>query len=225
MMRNAFQLALIILILHQLVHVSTAFATCMPATSRQCWISSTPTLAARKNSDDTVPDVVTKVSWYAVEAFGNLFKKSDSNNAAAMVVSIDLPPKSIQETQERIRIDNERYYFLSGTIDKLIYSDDCTFADPFVSFKGRDRFVQNLSNLGSFITKYSVKPLEYRIASDENAVITKFMVKLQLNLPWKPVLAWPWGVRCEIDPETNLIVLHEESVRTCAYVLRDRLII
>ena len=225
MMRNAFQLALIILILHQLVHVSTAFATCMPATSRQFWISSTPTLSARKNSDDTVPDAVTKASWYAVEAFGNLFKKSDRNNAAAMVVSIDLPPKSIQETQERIRIDNERYYFLSGTIDKLIYSDDCAFADPFVSFKGRDRFVQNLSNLGSFITKYSVKPLEYRIASDENAVITEFMVKLQLNLPWKPVLAWPWGVRCEIDPETNLIVLHEESVRTCAYVLRDRLII
>jgi len=24
-------------------------------------------------------------------------------------------------------------------------------------------------------------------------------------------LAWPWGVRCEIDPETNLVVLHKES--------------
>lgn len=63
---------------------------------------------------------------------------------------------------------------------------------------------------GSFITKYSAKPLSYQ-ELDDKTVQTKFMVKLQLNLPWKPVLAWPWGVRCEIDPETNLIVLHEES--------------
>ncbi|MEL7342754.1 MAG: hypothetical protein AAGM67_19875, partial [Bacteroidota bacterium] len=26
-------------------------------------------------------------------------------------------------------------------------------------------------------------------------VTTKQMVKLQLNLPWRPVLAWPWGVK------------------------------
>jgi hypothetical protein len=25
------------------------------------------------------------------------------------------------------------------------------------------------------------------------------MVKLELNLPWKPVLAWPWGVGYEIS--------------------------
>lgn len=74
---------------------------------------------------------------------------------------------------------------------------------------GRERFVENLQNLGSFITAYSAKPLSYQ--EEENAVETKFMVKLELNLPWKPVLAWPWGVRCEIDPTTNLIFLHKES--------------
>lgn len=99
--------------------------------------------------------------------------------------------------------------FLSGTVDELIYSESCVFADPFVSFSGRDRFVKNLANLGSFITDYSAKPLNY--SENDNVVVTKFMVKLQLNLPWKPVLAWPWGVRCDIDPETYLIVLHQES--------------
>lgn len=101
-------------------------------------------------------------------------------------------------------------YFLSGLIDELAYAEDCTFSDPFVSFQGRDRFVTNLQNLGSFITKYSVKPLSYDVK--DLAVTTKFMVKLQLNLPWKPVLAWAWGVRCEIDPTTFLITRHEESV-------------
>ncbi len=37
------------------------------------------------------------------------------------------------------------------------------------------------------------------------------MVKLQLNLPWKPILAWPWGVKYSIDKDTYLVTTHEES--------------
>jgi hypothetical protein len=37
------------------------------------------------------------------------------------------------------------------------------------------------------------------------------MVKLELNLPWKPVLAWPWGVKYDIDPESFLVISHVES--------------
>ena len=37
------------------------------------------------------------------------------------------------------------------------------------------------------------------------------MVKLELNLPWKPILAWPWGVKYIINTNTYLIIKHEES--------------
>jgi len=37
------------------------------------------------------------------------------------------------------------------------------------------------------------------------------MVKLELNLPWKPILAWPWGVTYDIDEETYLVTNHAES--------------
>ena len=37
------------------------------------------------------------------------------------------------------------------------------------------------------------------------------MVKLELGLPWKPVLAWPWGVEYDIDVETFLITNHKET--------------
>lgn len=172
-----------------------------------------------EDGDDsqTTTDPVTRASWYAVEVFGKVFgnKGSESTTAEdgaapAGGYSTEDPPQSVRETMARIKEDNEREYFLSGKIDKLIYDEQCEFSDPFVSFKGRDRFVENLENLGSFITEYSAKPLSYEELGD-NAVQTKFMVKLRLNLPWKPVLAWPWGVKCEIDPETCLIVLHEES--------------
>jgi hypothetical protein len=178
-------------------------------------------LNAKDTEEETgVGDVnaVTKASWFAVEAFGKVFGSKDAaaqqkeKDTAGSSYSVDAPPQSLNETMARIQEDNKREYFLSGTVDKLIYDENCEFADPFVSFKGRDRFVDNLANLGSFITKYSAKPLDYAVDENGLAVTTKFMVKLELGrLPWQPVLAWPWGVRCEIDPKTFLIVLHKES--------------
>lgn len=161
----------------------------------------------KENDEDQRLDPITKASWYAVEVFGKVF--ASKRQASETQPWTKQPPSSLTDTLQRIQVDNERAYFLSGEVDELIYDPDCMFADPFVSFTGRKRFVENLANLGSFITNYSAKPLRYEVAG--YVVDTKFMVKLELNLPWKPVLAWPWGVRCEINPENNLIVLHKES--------------
>mmetsp|Transcript_23787 Transcript_23787/g.56255 ORF Transcript_23787/g.56255 Transcript_23787/m.56255 type:complete len:250 (-) Transcript_23787:86-835(-) len=171
---------------------------------------------SRNDSDDSIGtkedmNIVTKSSWYAVEWFGNAFGKKESSETVEPKSS---SPKSLDETIKRINEDNDRYYFLSGEIDSLIYDADCVFADPFVSFSGRDRFVQNLQNLGSFITKYDARVLKYSPVTYEGStpiIETKIMVKLELNLPWKPVLAWPWGVKYVIDPDTYLIKKHEES--------------
>jgi len=100
---------------------------------------------------------------------------------------------------------------LSGEVDRYIYDEECTFADPFVAFDGRDRFIDNLANLGSFITDYDARMIKYDVEKDGMEIVTKVMVKLELNLPWKPVLAWPWGVLYAIDPETFLVTDHIES--------------
>lgn len=160
-------------------------------------------------------DILTKSSWYAVEWFGKAFGTAKDEDAS--VSGTTDAPKSLEETLRRIQEDNDRSYFLSGNMDVAIYDPDCVFADPFVSFSGRDRFVENLQNLGSFITKYDAKVLPNKrqtgsgAASDDNVVLTRLMVKLELNLPWKPVLAWPWGVTYTIDPESFLITEHVES--------------
>lgn len=170
-----------------------------------------PIVRRLAKEDDDQADSLAKASWYAVEAFGRVFgaaRKGQTEEATAPYSTSD-PPSSMQETLARLQADNGRAYFLSGEVDELIYDPECEFADPFVSFRGRRRFVDNLANLGSFITDYSAKPLDY--STEDNAVTTKFMVKLRLNLPWQPVLAWPWGVRCEVDPATNLVARHVES--------------
>lgn len=163
-------------------------------------------LHATKSEKEMNPLV--KSSWYAVEAFGKMFGKAETKNKD---LDSSKPPSSLKETLRRIELDNERFYFLSGQVDKLIYAENCVFSDPFVSFAGRDRFVDNLKNLGSFITKYDAKVLTYDVNQTDLSVDMKVMVKLELNLPWKPILAWPWGVLYEIDAETFLIKSHRES--------------
>lgn len=173
-----------------------------------------PLFAQKKDKEDTV-DPVTKASWYAVEAFGKIFgqqtDKSSQSNKSSSSINLELPPSSLAEAVRRIELDNERSYFLSGEVDVFAYDPKCVFSDPFVAFEGRDRFVENLANLGSFITAYEARMLNYEVDDEAPSVQTKVMVKLQLNLPWKPILAWPWGVTYIIDPETYLIKEHKES--------------
>jgi len=57
--------------------------------------------------------------------------------------------------------------------------------------------------------------LKYEVEKEEKGlpveVKTKLMVKLELNLPWRPILAWPWGVTYTLDSDTFLITKHVES--------------
>jgi len=169
------------------------------------------------NSNDTIENTspLAKASWYAVEAFGKIFAPESTNDEkdtkSGLKIDTTKTPSSLRETLERIKLDNDRYYFLSGQVDSLSYDDNCIFADPFVSFSGTQRFVDNLQNLGSFITNYDVKLLKYDVTGDQLTVQTKLMVKLELNLPWKPILAWPWGVEYKIDETTYKITSHIES--------------
>jgi hypothetical protein len=113
------------------------------------------------NDNNNNIDALTQTSWYAVEWFGKLFGRSSSSTTTNSMTTFSGPPSSIQETLQRIQLDNDRAYFLSGEVDQELYAPNCVFSDPFVSFEGRDRFVTNLANLGSFITKYDAKVLKY----------------------------------------------------------------
>ena len=195
-----------------LVSICTSFS---PSTSIiRSAVSSSLSLKSKQDDDDEVSkNPLELAAWYGVEAFGKIFSSNKSSGTNNNNGSIDMtvPPSSLDQTLQRLKMDSERSYFLSGEVDRLIYQEDCTFADPFVSFNGRDRFIDNLANLGSFITNYNAKVLNYSVDNDGTEVNTKFMVKLELGLPWKPVLAWPWGVQYIIDPDTYLVTEHIES--------------
>lgn len=72
-----------------------------------------------------------------------------------MVVSphrVPLVQMDRKEVLEAIRRDYEvNNYFVSGQGDMASYEPDCEFSDPFVSFRGVERFKSNVSNLGAYL--------------------------------------------------------------------------
>ena len=175
-------------------------------------------------SENEKPDVDggTKAVWFATELFGKV--AAAVKGPPPPPTPVTPPPRDLDDAIARLASDYEgtpadpRPYFLTGEMDVGLYDEDCEFADPFVSFNGRQRFVDNLQNLaGGFITESSTKTLETSLQPGDvsrgvpPAYTTKLMVKLRLGLPWSPVLAWPWGVTHEFDPQTGLIVRHVES--------------
>ena len=50
-----------------------------------------------------------------------------------------------------IKDDYAADYFISGKGEMAAYDPQCLFADPFVSFRGVERFKKNVSNLGGLM--------------------------------------------------------------------------
>ncbi len=202
-----------------LLHPSSALR--LPVTGRR---ASSVRMAGRSDSEESGADIASKGVWFATELFGRAASALRGEGSIEGPSARQAPPASLDEAFTRLEgdfagtADDPRPYFLTGKLDDGLYADDCEFSDPFVSFRGRQRFVDNLSNLaGGFIVDSSTRTLEV-IAERGDAArgvppsyYTKLLVKLQLGLPWKPVLAWPWGVKHVFDESSGLVVRHIES--------------
>jgi len=155
----------------------------------------------KQDSDEAQPKagagLGSRLVWSAAEAFGNLaalIRPSDASVEVAESAEKDLAravPVSTEDALTRLRVDYEREYFVTGNMDEDLYLEDCLFADDFASFRGLSRFKANLENLGSFIVDYDLNLLALEVQSEDPLIVqSRVLVKLQLGLPWKPVLAW-----------------------------------
>ena len=172
-------------------------------------------------ANDEDASLTSKGVWFATELFGkaSALLRADAPGVDPPVSEGAAAPASLEEAVRRLATDyhgtaaDPRPYFLTGIMDSELYDTQCEFADPFVSFEGRERFEANLRNLaGGFIIGSQCRVLD--ASTDLNAnppsYTTRLLVKLQLGLPWRPVLAWVWGVEHVFDPESHLVVKHIE---------------
>ena len=195
--------------------LSTQLVTCLSLalhlpfflSARGKSIAATTKVQMLTNRNQTPPPTnANKAVWYATELFGKAAAVWGETQQTPQTDAPETPPpNSLDEAILRLKRDyhgtenDPRPYFLTGTMDESLYDAMCEFSDPFTSFKGRDRFVSNLRNLaGGFICDAEVRQLGDAVLDSqqhsEPTYTTRLLVKLQLALPWKPVLAWVWCV-------------------------------
>jgi hypothetical protein len=158
-------------------------------------------------------DFAKKAAWTAAEIAGNAVASVSKIPPAKSSTSLAVPPATFAAATSCLRDDYDSSYFLSGKLSNpTLYTPDCTFADPFASFEGRDRFVSNLSNLSLFVKEYKTKVIDFSVDEDTNIVFVNVLVKLVLNLPWRPRLSWVWGVEHKLTASSPFqVTSHTES--------------
>ncbi|ABO96035.1 predicted protein, partial [Ostreococcus lucimarinus CCE9901] len=87
------------------------------------------------------------------------------------------------------------------------YAGDCEFADPFVSFRGLDRFRANVANLGGMMREVDLQIKSFE--ETEDGVQTEWRFSCVLDLPWRPMLAASGGTTHVLNDE-NRVVRHYE---------------
>ena len=90
------------------------------------------------------------------------------------------------------------------------YDSQCEFADPFVSFRGLDRFRANVSNLGAFMEDVRLKT-EFSDGPDDNSITAYWRFRCVLGLPWRPSLSASGSTVHVFDASTGLVVRHVEN--------------
>lgn len=155
------------------------------------------------------PGPALKAVWYAAEQFGKLVGRGGKQGEDA-VASTSAPQQWDRATVvDSIREDYARNYFVSGAGEMSAYAPDCIFADPFVSFKGVQRFKQNVGNLGGMMQDVKLNIDEFK--EEGNEIRTRWRFSCILSLPWGPKLAAKGSTRHVLDPSTHLVTQHIEA--------------
>eukprot|EP00271_Cylindrocystis_brebissonii_P009121 TRINITY_DN2377_c0_g2_i1.p1 TRINITY_DN2377_c0_g2~~TRINITY_DN2377_c0_g2_i1.p1 ORF type:complete len:272 (-),score=39.06 TRINITY_DN2377_c0_g2_i1:586-1401(-) len=174
----------------------------------------TTSMAGQERSPPTADaSPLVKLAWYGSEAFGKavaVFRgKGGAGEEEELAADAEFGAVIERDVaMEALRKDYERSYFVTGAMSMGLYAVDCEFADPFVSFKGRRRFKQNVSNLGSFMEEVNLKVLDWKVEEDQ--VTTKWRFSCVLGLPWRPILAASGGTTHYFDTESGKIYKHVE---------------
>jgi len=159
-----------------------------------------------------------KAAWVGAEIFGDVLGKrkqsaEDQLSSSSSTATAVAPPpgvKTVDQVLESIRADYAEDYFISGKGEMADYDPQCLFADPFVSFRGVERFKKNVSNLGALISDVDLEITKWDVKPAEGTLEASWRFSAILDLPWKPRLAAAGSTTHIIDTDRGLVVEHIE---------------
>ncbi|CAL8464982.1 g4517 [Coccomyxa elongata] len=126
-------------------------------------------------------------------------------------------PGDIDGIMRCIREDYTQHaYFVTGDIWEGVYSEDCYFGDPTVSFTGLQKWRQNLQLLVPFledpqIELFSLKNLNSSGSQGAAQLQAEWRLSTYLRLPWRPFIDVLGSTEYTLDDASQQVVRHIES--------------
>lgn len=166
---------------------------------------------------DAGSSVGMKAAWLGAEALGDvvgaLKAKDGGQSPTSAPSSSSTEPLSRDAALASIKSDYDLVYFVSGKGDLAAYDDDCEFADPFASFRGKSRFLKNVRNLGGLLQDVRLDLKSFDATDD--ALVTSWSFSGILNVfPWRPRLAAAGRTTHTFNSATGKICRHYEDWQT-----------
>ncbi|KAF3611645.1 hypothetical protein DY000_02051461 [Brassica cretica] len=118
----------------------------------------------------------------------------------------------VDDVMEILRSDYGNAYFVTGIFTTEIYSDDCIFADPTISFQGTELYERNLRLLVPFLEDASIElqNMDKSELSQGNYIRATWKLRTYLKLPWRPLISIDGSTVYELDRDFK-IVKHVEN--------------
>ncbi|WCJ41926.1 hypothetical protein M5689_022762 [Euphorbia peplus] len=111
-----------------------------------------------------------------------------------------------------LKADYHNAYFVTGNFTSSIYSQDCLFQDPTISFRGTDLYLRNLRLLVPFFDSPSIAlhNIQRGADSETTCVLATWELRTYLKFPWKPLICIDGSTTYEVNDEFK-VVRHVES--------------
>ncbi|KAG7580715.1 NTF2-like domain superfamily [Arabidopsis suecica] len=124
----------------------------------------------------------------------------------------ELSAGNVDDVMEILRSDYRNAYFVTGILTSSIYSDECIFEDPTISFQGTELYERNLKLLVPFLEDASIElqNMDKSESSERNYILATWKLRTYLKLPWRPLISINGSTVYDLDRDFK-IVRHVES--------------
>ncbi|CAN8269676.1 unnamed protein product [Cochlearia groenlandica] len=120
--------------------------------------------------------------------------------------------RDVDDLMEILRYDYANAYFVTGIFTSEIYSVDCIFEDPTISFQGTELYKRNLRLLVPFLEDASIElqNIDKNESSQRKYIQATWKLRTYLKLPWRPLILIHGSTDYELDRDLK-IVRHVEK--------------
>ncbi|ESQ49591.1 hypothetical protein EUTSA_v10021425mg [Eutrema salsugineum] len=148
---------------------------------------------------------VTELLRLASSPSSSIPKNKDRSNS-------EVTDRDVDDVMGILTTDYGNAYFVTGIFTCAVYSDDCIFEDPTISFQGTDLYERNLRLLVPFLEDASIElqNMEKSVSSQINYIRATWKLRTYLKLPWRPLISINGSTVYELDGDFK-IVRHVES--------------